>query len=126
MRKAFIYIFLPIFLFNGSLGEVFKLDRFIVHFTEHQAADSTLGLFDFIYMHYIGDDRNSNDQDKDMELPFKKIDCHFSFQIASFPDPDFVPESRFETIDSYLKIAFRSHSPKNPALAVLQQPPCSA
>ena len=98
----------------------------MVHFTEHQVADNTIGLFDFIYMHYIGDDMNSNDQDKDMELPFKKIDCHFSFQIAAFPSAGFISVNRFETIDSYLKIAFRNHVPKNPTLAVLQQPPCFA
>ncbi len=113
-------------MFNGSIGELFRLPEFLTHFSEHQTQDNTISIGDFITMHYLGDDQNDADQDKDMELPFKKIDFHFSFQIAAFPDSRLIPEKQFEPIDSYLQIGFKNHAFKNPTLVVLQRPPCFA
>ena len=113
-------------MFNSSLGELFKLPKFIVHLSEHQTQDQNIGIGDFIWMHYLGHDQNDNDQDKDMELPFKKINFHFSFQIAAFPNSRFVAENRFEVIDTYRPILFKTNRPKDPALAALFRPPCQA
>lgn len=114
-------------MFNGSLGELFKVPQFLTHFTEHHAQDNSIGIGEFIWMHYLGHDLNDNDQDKDMQLPFKKIDAHFSFQIASFPSSKFIPENnRFEVIDTYLPFLFKTNRPKDPALASLFRPPCQA
>lgn len=123
VKKLLIYILLPIFMFNSSIGELFKLPQFFSHFTEHRAFDKDINVFDFIFMHYLGNDLNDNDQDKDMQLPFKKVDCYFSFQIAAFPNSKFIPE-RFVIVNSYLKIVFKNHRPKNPTLMTLFRPPC--
>ena len=112
-------------MFNSSLGELFKLPELLSHFSEHQARNKSISLFDFISMHYMGNDLDDNDQDRDMQLPFKKIDGHFSFQFASFPNPGFFREKRFEVIDSYLQILFKNNRPKDPALASLFRPPCA-
>lgn len=96
------------------------------HFTEHQAANKSMDLFDFISMHYLGNDMNDNDQDKDMQLPFKKINTHFSFQIASIPHSALITENRFDVIDTYLPVLFKSNRPKDPALVSLFRPPCQA
>lgn len=113
-------------MFNSSLGELFKLPELLSHFTEHRAINKDISIFEFISMHYMGNDLNDNDQDRDMQLPFKKIDGHFSFQIASFPSSRFVPESKFEVIDTYLQVLFKNNRPKDPALASLFRPPCCA
>lgn len=123
VKKAFIYILLPVFIFNNSLGEVFKLPKFIAHFSEHYAADNSLDVFDFIYMHYVGDDLNTSDQDKDMELPFKKMEDPFSFQVVFFPFSTVIRSNKFEAIDSYLFVLFRKDRFKNPSLKSLFRPP---
>ncbi len=111
-------------MFNSSLGEFFKLPDFFTHFAEHQTQDTSIGIVDFIWMHYLGNDNNDKDQDRDMQLPFKKVDGHFSFQIAVIPSTRFISESRFESIDSYLQISFKNRQPKNPLLVTLFRPPC--
>jgi hypothetical protein len=123
VKKAFIYIFLPIFIFNNSLGEVFKLPKFIAHFSEHYAADNSLDVFDFIYMHYLGDDQNNADQDKDMELPFKKMEDPFSFQVVFFPVFNLISGNKFEAIDSYLFVLFKKDRFKDPSLKSVFRPP---
>ncbi|WP_343633828.1 hypothetical protein [Fluviicola sp.] len=113
-------------MFNSSLGEFFQLPQFLTHFTEHRTQDQRIGIGDFIWMHYIGHDQNTQDQDRDMELPFKKIDDHFSFEVASFPGSKFISENRFEVIDTCLPALFKTNRPKDPALASLFRPPCQA
>lgn len=105
---------------------MFKLNKFLLHFTEHHAADKSLNVFEFIYMHYLGDDQNANDQEKDMELPFKKMDAPFSFEIASFPKPEFIAQNKLEIVDSYLFVLFRRNQSKDPFLESLFRPPCLA
>jgi hypothetical protein len=113
-------------MFNSSLGELFKLPELVMHFTEHRALNENIGVFDFISMHYLGNDINDNDQDKDMQLPFKKLNTPFSFQIASIPTGKLIPTPKIEVIDSYLQIRFKNNRPKDPALASLFRPPCQA
>lgn len=110
-------------MFNSSLGELFQLPEFLTHFSEHQTADKSIGIGDFIWMHYLGDDYNDHDQDKDMQLPFKKVDFHFSFQIAAIPHSKFIPENRIEVIDTCLPISFQINRPKDPVTASLFRPP---
>lgn len=116
----------PIFMFNGSIGELFKLPVLLSHFSEHKAIDEHISLFDFISMHYLGNDMNDKDEARDMQLPFKKMNVHFSFQIASFPNSKFIPENRFEVIDTYLPFLFKTNRHKDPALVSLFRPPCLA
>lgn len=113
-------------MFNSSIGELFKLPDLLTHFTEHQTADKSIDLFDFISMHYVGDDFNDRDQDKDMQLPFKKITAPFPFQIGVMPDILTIPKEKISALDTYLQILFKNHPPKNPALAALFRPPCYA
>ena len=113
-------------MFNSSLGELFKLPKFLIHLTEHQTQDESIGIGDFIWMHYLGHDKNDNDQDKDMQLPFKKVASPFSFQLADFSNTKLVPENRVVVIDTYLPILFKTDRPKDPALASLFRPPCQA
>lgn len=123
MKKVFIYILLPVFIFNNSLGEVFKLPKFITHFSEHYAADKSLDVLDFIYMHYLGDDQNTADQDKDMELPFKKMEDPFSFQVVFFPLSGLISTSKFESIDAYLFVLFKNDKFQDPSLKSVFKPP---
>jgi len=55
-----------------------KLPALTSHFLEHKANSSHLSFVEFLMMHYTGHDHNDQDQDKDMQLPFK--DMHQSLQ----------------------------------------------
>ncbi|WP_430402683.1 hypothetical protein [Fluviicola sp.] len=110
-------------MLNSSMGELFKLPQFLSHFTEHRTADKNISVFDFIFMHYVGNDLNDNDQDKDMQLPFKKVSPPFSFQIGIIPDILVLTKEKKTVPDNYLKVIFKNNYPKNLALNVLFKPP---
>ena len=76
MRKKGIIIFLlSIMAINSlSLNELFKIPVLISHFFEHQQRGTDISFIEYLSMHYWGEDINDNDQDRDMQLPFKKVD----------------------------------------------------
>ncbi len=53
------------------------------HFLEHHHLNSHIGFLDFLSMHYWGEDISDNDQDRDMQLPFKSSSQHCCPQITS-------------------------------------------
>lgn len=54
-----------------NLHELVKLKVLLVHFEESKKLDSQIGFIDFLKMHYVTDDNNTEDNSRDMELPFK-------------------------------------------------------
>lgn len=86
MKRFLAIFFLVLYVFTTTeLNQLLKIPIFVEHFIEHQKLDNTVSLADFLYMHYTGHDINDNDQDKDMQLPFKShIDCE-SISFASLP-----------------------------------------
>lgn len=124
MKKACVYILLPLFLFNSSLNELFKLPKLYAHFMEHCSLDNSIDIFDFLSMHYLGHDLNDDDQDRDMELPFKKIDGHTSFQIVLDPltKPAFEKKQIFPT-EKLLLPDPQDFNFTNPSLGCLFRPP---
>ena len=74
-------------------------------------------------MHYWGEDLNDNDEDRDMQLPFKKVDSHAPHLV-------FIPGERiFSTMSCPFDmqdprvICYRTNLHANPALASLFRPP---
>ncbi len=93
------------------------------HFEEHQNDNGNLGFVDFLAMHYWGDDINDSDDDRDMQLPFKKVDHHVPHLV-------FIPNriTYTTTINripdtSRLKITYNNHLYPNPHLGALFRPP---
>lgn len=58
---------------NTSLDQFLKLPVLFEHFKEHQERDPKVGLLEFLSMHYWGQDLNDNDNARDMQLPYKKV-----------------------------------------------------
>jgi len=125
VRKAFIYILLPIFLFGSLLDEVFKVPLLFTHFREHRQRDNNINLLDFLAMHYFdGNDRNDQDQDRDMQLPFKHLDDHLSFEILVLP----LYKTSFENGRPFIlqrisPVAFHDFNVLDPALVCVFRPP---
>lgn len=83
MKKVLLYPLLSILLINNiSFNQFFKIPVLISHYLEHKQRNKSIDFIDFLSMHYWGKDMNDNDQDRDMQLPFKKTPEQTCFQIA--------------------------------------------
>jgi hypothetical protein len=67
-------------LLGESTGvfQLVKLPALYEHYREHQQLNPRVNLIGFLSMHYVGDDNNEDDDEKDMQLPFKKNDINTS------------------------------------------------
>lgn len=61
-------------LFATPSQQLLKTPALFRHYHEHQQQQPGITFMDFIYMHYIGDDGVPDDENKDMQLPFKRSD----------------------------------------------------
>jgi hypothetical protein len=57
-----------------SLNQLIKVPVLYTHFAEHHAIDPSVDFATFLEWHYWGDDDNDQDDDRDMQLPFKKFE----------------------------------------------------
>ena len=79
MNKKAAYIFLAIYLLGATeLSQLLKIPLLIEHYTEHKLDNGNLSILSFMYMHYVGDDGDTTDEQKDQNLPFKS--AHFQMQ----------------------------------------------
>ena len=74
--KKFIAIFFTVIYLISIIGftEIMKVGVLVEHFNETKCSDESVSFFDFIVMHYLTDDGNNSDNEKDSRLPFKSID----------------------------------------------------
>jgi hypothetical protein len=95
MRKNLAIVLISIHLVgNTELGQLFKLPQLLSHFFQHQRINPDLRFFDFIVMHYAGDDGTKADDDFDKQLPchnsnHNTINVVFSPMIKELPAVDF-------------------------------------
>lgn len=125
MRKVCLYI-LVIFISaeSTSLDQFLKLPVLFEHFKEHQQRDPRVSLLDFLSMHYWGQDLDDNDNDRDMQLPFKKVNINtHQVLFARFNKVSqvFVAE---QTIPRTFT-AYKDQYHPNPCLTSPFRPPCA-
>ncbi|WP_031527501.1 hypothetical protein [Dyadobacter crusticola] len=86
MKKLILHFMLTVLILDTtSLYQVFKVPTLIRHYVEHKALNQDISFLDYLSMHYWGDDLNDNDDEKDMQLPFKKFEIqHTSFLFVPF------------------------------------------
>jgi len=106
-----------------ELHEFVKLPILFEHYSEHQQRDSKLKFFDFLSMHYWGDDLNDDDNSRDMELPFKNL------EISHVPVQCLPPRTEIKLKSAIFQIqpvysVYRPFYIPNPALSALFRPPC--
>jgi len=66
VNKKAAYIFLAIYLLGATeLSQLLKIPLLIEHYTEHKLDNGNLSLLSFMYMHYVGDDGDTTDEQKD-------------------------------------------------------------
>jgi hypothetical protein len=85
MKKGLVISFICIHLFgNTELNQVFRLPQLISHYFQHSRIDPGINFFEFLAMHYGGDDGTDADNTEDSKLP-----CHNTTQntISVFFSP---------------------------------------
>ncbi|MDJ1482952.1 hypothetical protein QNI16_20790 [Cytophagaceae bacterium YF14B1] len=109
---------------SSLLDQFLKLPVFFQHYEEHKQRDQNISLFDFLSMHYWGEDMNDQDNDRDMQLPFKKINTH-SQQVL------FMPPVRISYNQTFIQIlpkdepVYKSQFHPDPSLPAPFRPPCA-
>jgi len=86
VKRLFLHIILTIVILDTtSLYQVLKFPALIKHFIEHKTLNQNISVLDFMAMHYGGNDLDDNDDEKDMQLPFKKVETqHANFLFIPF------------------------------------------
>jgi len=96
MRKSLTIALIGLHLAgNTEIGQLFKLPQLVNHFFQHQRLNPDLNFFEFIAMHYAGDDGTKADDDFDKQLPchnsdHSTINIVYSPMVKELPGADFL------------------------------------
>jgi hypothetical protein len=125
MKRIWIFtILLALLAQTTELHEFVKLPILFEHYAEHQQRKSDLKFMEFLSMHYWGDDMDDDDNSRDMELPFKKLE-------ASHVPVHFLPPRtgiKLKSAVFQIRLDHPEYLPlyiPNPALSALFRPPCA-
>lgn len=104
MKKFTAIFLLSVYMLSATeFGELLKLNVLLQHYAETEKHDGPMSFLHFLAMHYITDDGNNNDNDRDAQLPFKStaVVAHSSitfvlnFQTATATVPALVLKKDF-------------------------------
>lgn len=86
MRKKLAIAVIAVHLLgNTELGQLFKLPELISHYFQHHRQDPGINFFEFLAMHYGGDDGTDADDKEDNELPCHNPNTHsLSYSYTAF------------------------------------------
>ncbi len=77
MRKFFLIALSALYIFsNTELTEVFKVPRLLTHYQQHHVQNASVTFWNFLVMHYAGDDGTKADDNEDLQLPFHSVNKH--------------------------------------------------
>lgn len=126
MKRICLYILFFLILADAtSFHQFFKLPVLFKHFEEHKERNRNVDMMDYLSMHYWGQDIDDDDDERDMELPFKKVDTS-SFQLLYFPSNKMSGHQfNGRSLASAYPIYRHNHNP-NPAFSSFFRPPCAA
>lgn len=91
---------------------------------EHRERDNSIEMVEFLAMHYWGQDINDNDQDRDMQLPFRNVDQNAVTQVVLMTQNS-ITISRPVVVNNIAQPVFSDPDHNDPALASLFRPPRS-
>jgi hypothetical protein len=85
VKKIVAIFLLSIYLLSSTaLSELLKVNVLMEHFQETRMKDGPVAFLDFLVMHYITDDRNNLDDDRDCQLPFKSHSSLVANNFSNF------------------------------------------
>lgn len=85
MKKLSAIFLLSIYLLSATpFSELLKVNVLVQHYQETIKKNGPVAFFDFLVMHYITDDGNTLDDDRDSELPFKSESSLVASNFSNF------------------------------------------
>ncbi len=123
MKKALIIILAAIHLAgNTEVGQLLRLPELIAHYFQHHRQNSSISFFEFIDMHYGGDDGTDADDEYDKKLP-----CHnYNHNTISLAFSPMIQHTDIDIQQFDPEIIFSTDLHKNKAdkhvLLILQPP----
>lgn len=79
MKRLITLILFAVYLISGTgLRELAKLPVLIQHFYEHRLLNSHITFSEYITDHYNNIPHTDNDEERDNQLPFKRVDSNTS------------------------------------------------
>jgi hypothetical protein len=125
VKRICIYILLIVVAADTTeLHQLLKLPVLFEHYAEHKQRDQKVSFITFLSMHYWGNDLNDDDNDRDMQLPFKKIDVH-PVHVMFLPSVRSVVTKAQEQRIAVSYPNFQHQHFPDPALASPFRPPCA-
>lgn len=86
MKRFSAILLLSVTLFaQTELHQLFNLRILFQHFAEHKQEKEDISIIDFIVLHYFSGGVKDKDYEKDMQLPFKAVDCAYAASVALIP-----------------------------------------
>lgn len=90
---------------NTEVGQLLRLPELITHYFQHHRQNSDISFFEFIAMHYGGDDGTDADNDYDNQLPCHNVNQN-SISLVYSPmihetemaNQSFQPETRYSSV----------------------------
>lgn len=87
---------------NTELAQVLSFSKLSTHYQQHHKKNSSITVFDFLVMHYAGDDNDNSDTKDDMQLPFKKINIHcYSVTTTKPPAEEYLINNFFDNSNQF-------------------------
>lgn len=125
MKVVFVYILLVLTVGDWvDLGnQLTKVPKLFEHFNEHKTLNPSVSLLDYLAMHYWGTDLDDNDDDKDMQLPFKKFDISSPNFIFFLENKPLLSLPRKWSAIPYSTAGYVSEVYHNPVFGSLFRPP---
>lgn len=72
MQKVSAILFISVMLLSQTpFQQVLKLPVLVQHFLEHKQETRSIGLAEFMQLHYLSGDVRDSDYDRDQQLPFR-------------------------------------------------------
>lgn len=124
MRQVLLISIITIHLLgNTEISQVFKLPNLINHYFEHHLLNRGLNFFEFLAMHYGGDDGTNADDEKDSQLPYHNLH-HNTLSVVCIQIVQDAPILDIVTVYGARKYGSRSqsHLPSKHSLTLIQPP----
>ncbi|WP_114759532.1 hypothetical protein [Flavobacterium sp. AG291] len=124
MKKLCVYILIFLVNLNTSFfEELLKVPVLVQHFMEHQQRNADIGFGEFLAQHYGSRNTKDNDEDRDMQLPYKKLDHHDVTHFVFLPNRFYSSSVRITPMDSPVDNHYKNNFLHNPHLGALFRPP---
>jgi hypothetical protein len=123
MRKALLVILIHIHILgNTEVSQLLRIPNLVDHYFEHCRINPSISFFQFLSMHYGGNDGTDADNDRDNSLPCHNLHHNtltvLCYKIQDSPSEIMVPK---HVNDRYLLPA-TAYVPEEPIFSFFQPP----